>query len=106
MLYIGTWRHMEGPCAYCLVQRCQMCGTEVPVFLCAAGGERMCGSRQTYVRLEPNIENQPILYRQMPYPVLINAVSCTNNRFPMTFRPLKNRLPEWRACICIASQDD
>ena len=37
----------------------------------------MCGWRQTYVRLEPNIENQPILYRQKPYAEPTNGVSCT-----------------------------
>ena len=55
-----------------------MCGTEVPVFLCSAGAEHMCGWRQTYVRLEAHIENQPILYQQMPYAEPANGVSCTN----------------------------
>ena len=54
-----------------------MSGTEVPVFLCSAGGSNIAGWRQQYCWLEAAIGNQPILYRQMPYAEPTNGVSCT-----------------------------
>ena len=54
-----------------------MSGTEVPVFLCSAGGSNIAGWRQQYCWLEAAIGDQPVLYWQMPYAEPTNGVSCT-----------------------------
>ena len=57
-----------------------MCGTKVPVFLLLPPGSNIAGWRQQYCWLEPAIEDQPILYREVPFAVPTNSVNCTNIR--------------------------